>query len=115
MKEATLLRIALSFSLLGLVALFIIVQAMEIAELKPEELQQADSGKIVKIKGVVSEVKDYGKTAVIGVAHLESAEVLLFKSSNLSISNGDYVEITGEISEYNGKNELIASQVDVLR
>lgn len=114
MKESTLLRIALSFSLLGLITLFAITQGIKPEELKPDELMQAEEGRIVRIKGVVSGVKDYGKTAIIEVAHPKTTEVLLFKSSDLSLREGEFVEITGEISEYNGRKEVIASEVEVL-
>jgi len=114
MKEATLLRIALSFSLLGLVALFILTQSMELEETKIANFSGAEAGSIVKIKGVVSGFSDTGKTARIEIAQPQTTEVFLFKSSNLSLEKGEFVEITGEVSDYNGRKELVASQVDVL-
>jgi len=114
MKEATLLRIALSFSLIGLVALFILTQTMRPEEAHAGNLSSVEESRIVRIKGVVSGFRDYGKTARIEIARSETTEVFLFKSRNLSLQKGDFVEITGEVSDYNGRKELIASQVDIL-
>ena len=49
MKESTLLRIALSFSLMGLVALLIIVQASEVDETPLENISAAEESSIIKV------------------------------------------------------------------
>ncbi len=115
MKESTLLRIALSFSLIGLVALFILAQTMGLDETTLENITHAEEDTTVRIKGVVSGYMDYGKTARIEIARPETTEVFLFKSRNISLKKGDFVEITGEVSEYKGRKEILASTVEVLK
>jgi DNA/RNA endonuclease YhcR with UshA esterase domain len=114
MKESTLLRIALSFSLFGLVVLFILTQAMRPEETRLANLSSVEKDRIVMIKGVVSDYRDNGKTARLEISQPQTTEVFLFKSRNLSLRKGAFVEITGEVSDYNGRKEIIASQVDVL-
>jgi DNA/RNA endonuclease YhcR with UshA esterase domain len=114
MKEATLLRIALSFSLLGLVMLLILIQTQKLEETKIGNISAAEEGRAVRIQGVISELRDNGKTASLEIAQPQTLEVFLFKSANLSLKKGDFVEIIGEVSDYKGRKEIMASQVDVL-
>jgi len=35
----------------------------------------------------------------------------LFKDSEIFLEEGDYVEVTGTVEDYNGKKEVIANKV----
>ena len=37
--------------------------------------------------------------------------MVLFKESNLNLQQGDYVEITGTVEDYEGQKEIIGSKV----
>ena len=114
MKEKTLLKIALIFSLLGVAALFLLSEEIELEEKTLDKMTSADIGNIVKIKGVVTQVTDTNKTAFLKISQPQDITVILFKDSEIKLETGDYVEIEGSVEEYEGKLEIIGSQVKVI-
>jgi len=114
MEESLLLKIALSFSLLGLVVLFFLTNNLKIEETKIENLTDVREDSIVRVRGVITDIRDYGKMANLEIAQPQRLDIIIFKSSNLSLQKGSFVDIVGEVREYNGRKELIASQIDVL-
>ncbi len=113
MKERSLLKIALASSLIGLLALFFVSSNIEIEEKGLSELDDLNLDQDVSIKGVVSSVRDLDKIMILDIAQPQTVNVMLFKDGNISISKGDFVELNGELKEYNGKKEIIANQIDV--
>ncbi len=110
MQDSTLLKVALLCSIIGLVVLYAWQSKVEIPEAKAGIL--ADYvGKSVKLKGTIEDVSDYEKTAYLKVSQPSLVSVVVFKDSNFSLENGSSVEITGEVTEYKGKLELVASQI----
>lgn len=114
MEESLLLKIALSFSLLGLIALLLIVQGQELEETPISNLTVLEQDTVVRLKGVVSSVDDRGNILNIELAQPQTVEVVFFKSHEMSLKKGAFVEITGEIRDYKGKKEIIATQLEVL-
>ena len=57
MKEATLLKIALICSLVGLIALYFISTKIEIKDYKPAELSK-NVGDDVKLQGTITKISD---------------------------------------------------------
>ncbi len=115
MKENTLLKIALVCSLAGLVALYFISAKIEIKDYKPSILNK-DVGDDIVLKGAVAKISDRGNVVFIEVNQQSPVTVVLFTDDdNLKLKNDDFVEVTGEVQEYNGKNEIIAQKIRVLR
>ena len=114
MEESRLLKIALSFSLFGLVVLFFLTNNPKIEESKPEELINLEEDTIVRLRGVITDIEDSGKVMNINIAQPQKIQVMLFKEANLSLQKGDFVEVKGELREYNGKKEIIATQLNLL-
>jgi len=44
---------------------------------------------------------------------VKSVTVVLFKDSDIEISEGDIVEVEGSIEDYLGKREIIGNRVEV--
>ena len=44
----------------------------------------------------------------------ESISVILFKEKDIELKEGSYVEIEGEIDDYNGEREIIASRIKII-
>ena len=42
---------------------------------------------------------------------VETIDVFLFADEDVYLQEGDYVEITGTVEEYQGKKEVIASKI----
>lgn len=115
MKEATLLKIALVCSLVGLAALYLISTKIEVKDYKPNILNK-NIGDDVKLIGRVAKITDKGSVVFIEVNHNNPVNVVLFtEDENIKLKSGDNVEVIGEVQEYNGKNEIIAQKIRVIR
>ena len=115
MKETTLLKIALVCSLAGLVALYIISSKIEVKDYKPNTLNK-NIGEDVKLIGSIAKITDRGDVVFIEVNQQSPITVVLITDDdNLKLNNGDNVEVTGEVQEYNGRNEIIAEKIRVIR
>lgn len=112
MKDETLKRIAFACTIIGLVVLYIWQSKVEIPVAKADEIGDY-IGKTVRLKGTVADVSDYEKTVYLKVTQPSLVSVVVFKDSNFTISNGTSVEITGEVTKYKGKLQLVASQIKV--
>lgn len=112
MNEKTLLKIALICSLLGIIALFIISNALEVNERVISEIDETDLGYNIKVKGVVTNIRNMGSVLIINMVQLEKIDVVVF-NDELVLNKGDYVEIVGKLEEYEGKLELIADRIDL--
>lgn len=115
MKETTLLKIALICSLVGLVILYFISTKIEIKDYNPNKLSK-NIGEDIKLKGAVKKINDKGKVVFVEVAEQNEVNVILFTNeNNLNFKNGDNIEVIGKVQEYNGKNEIIANKVRVVK
>jgi len=115
MKETTLLKIALICSLVGLVALYFISARIDINNYKPNVLSR-NAGDDVNLKGTITKISDKGNVVFIDVSQQNLVNVILFTDNdNLNLKNGDDVEVIGKVQEYNGKNEIIAQKVRVIK
>ena len=115
MKETTLLKTALICSLIGLFALYLISTKIEVNEYRANALNK-DIGEDVKLKGTVTRITDRGNVVFIEVNQQSPITVVLFtEDDNLKLKNGDSIEVIGEVQEYNGKNEIIAQKMRIIR
>jgi len=68
----------------------------------------------VKLNGVVTKITDRGSVVFIEVNQQNPVNVVLFTDDdNLKLKSGDSIEVTGEVQEYKGKNEIIAQKIRV--
>ncbi|MBU0980971.1 MAG: hypothetical protein KJ709_09295 [Nanoarchaeota archaeon] len=106
MRESTLVKVALSCSLVGIVSLFVI--SMNIALPK---LGEVDEG-VVELAGTVSRVFP-GETVTKIILEEGGNEhaIVAFNSPNIAIEEGMEVTVEAEISDYQGKQELIAYRI----
>lgn len=115
MKESIILKIALICSLVGLISLYFISTRIEIKDYKPSALNK-NVGQDVKLNGIVTKITDRGNIVFIEVSHQSPITIVLFSDDdNLKLKNGDNVEVFGEVQEYNGKNEVIAQKIRVIK
>ena len=115
MKETTLLKIALICSLAGLITLYFISTKIEIKDYKPNILNR-NVGDDVQLKGIVTKINDKGNVVFVDVSQQNSVSVVLFTdNNNLNFKNGDNVEVIGKVQEYNGKNEIIAQKIRIIK
>ena len=114
MKENTLLKIALICSLAGLLALYFISQKIELKEYKPNALNK-NIGDYVSLKGTVAKITEKGNVVFIEIEQQIPVTIVLFTDNSIDLKDGETIEVIGKVQEYNGKNEIIADKVRVIK
>ena len=112
MNEKTLLKIAIISALTGIFILYLISDNVVLNESSISQIEGEEIGRYVKIKGIVDDVYNGEKLSIITVTQPESMKILLFE--NVSVVVGDYIEVIGEIDEYNGEREVIGERIRVI-
>ena len=115
MDDRTQLRIALIGSIVGIAILFIFQGHFSVSQQTIDRLDQLPQGKEIEVTGLVKRATDAGKVMFLEITQqkMETVTVVLFKDRNLTISEGDIVAVTGSISDYQGKQEIVGSRVEV--
>ena len=93
MKEKDLLKIALICSLLGILLLLFISTTLQVNKKSISKIDETDIGYNVRVNGMITNIQDKGTVLLLEVAELGKMNVVIF-NSNLSLNNGDYIEIT---------------------
>lgn len=111
MQEKTLLKIALLMALLGLVILYFYSTELDLKAI--ENLNTASLEQEIKIRGIVQRLSFQDKVIFFTVSgqRTETLDVVVFEDEPLFLKEGDLVEVTGILEEYQGKKEVIASSV----
>ena len=117
MKEKTLLKVALICSLLGLLGIYLISNNIEIKEKNIEKITLDNKDEFVKLRGIVSRITDTEKVTIMEITQPQQITVVLFKDENktMPIQQGNEVEIFGKVDEYEGRLEIIADRLRVVR
>ena len=107
------MKAALTCSLFGIVLLFLVSERIEVKELDISKIENEKIGNDIKVIGRVGRVTDTGKMMFLEVEQekIEQITIILFKPGDISLVEGEYVEIVGEIDDYKGKKEIIANRV----
>ena len=99
MKEKTLLKIAIISALAGIFILYLISDNIVIGESSIAKIENEEIGSDVKVKGIVNDVFNGEKISIITITQPSDMKIVLY--DNVSIAEGDYIEVIGEIDEYN--------------
>jgi len=111
MQEKTLYKISIIMVILGLAILFVYVEEIDLKAIqKVESIAPAEA---VKITGTVTQLSTQDKAIFIEIEgnRVEKTNVIIFNDENLFLEEGDYVEVSGTVENYNGQKEIIASKV----
>lgn len=111
--EKNLLRLSIIVSLVGLLFLYLYATEISLEPITKIDTIPVDS--TVTIQGRVSKVSNQDTIAFLEVDNekIEQTTVILFKDHDVWIHEGDVVEITGTVEEYEGKQEIIGNKVIV--
>ena len=106
-----MLKLSVSISLIGLIILSGISQSVEFELSNINQLTINDIDNTIKLKGIITKVKEADKVTFFDVAQHSKMPVIIF-GTNISINEGDEVEILGKVAKYNGNIELIADRIE---
>ena len=111
MQEKDLLKVSLVVMLLGLGFLFFYSEELELGPIDSLDAVQAED--TVKVKGEITRMTVKDKVIFLNVLieNDEQASIILFSDEEVFLKEGDFVEITGEVEEYQGKKEVIANEI----
>jgi len=119
MEDSFIFKIALTMSIVGLVGMMFSINLITAREVKINEINRGMLDEDVTLQGLVQDVKKSSRsntyfldimdgTGKITVIVFESSAVDLEKTNQSIYSlNNKRVKVTGKISEYQGKMELI--------
>lgn len=111
MQEKTILKISYFVLILGLAFLFFYSQSFEFSPSSdPAGLESAEK---VLMKGRVGNLKVTDKAVFFELEgeKVITTDVILFPENSIYLKEGDYVEINGQMEEYNGEKELVADKI----
>jgi len=111
MKEKILLKIALIISIVGIVLLFYATEKMDVEEQTIDRITKDNLDETVKISGKITKITDMGTVMFFDIEQKNTMPVLVFKKEDVNIGVGDYVQVIGKVEDYEGKREVIASQI----
>ena len=112
MKDSTLLRIALITSVIGLTALLITLDSIEIDEVAVSKLNNELIDETVEFTGVVKTVDQRDKVIKLVVEQVKDVEVVLFTNQESGLEVGDLIKVVGEVERYNDEWEIIADTIN---
>jgi DNA/RNA endonuclease YhcR with UshA esterase domain len=107
MEDSSVARASLFFSIIGVVLIGFLLLTSTSPEV--DTISEGDIGKIVIIKGNVSDVVHRSGFTFFDVKGIE-----MVKFSNEELKEGEYVEISGRVALYRGELEIIVEQIKKL-
>ncbi len=110
MKEKTLFKIALICVVVGLVGLYFLSENIEIKEADISKITLGDVDKQVKLVGQVVSIRNFEKASIIEITQPSKIKVIMFVE-NVTLDEGQDIEVFGKVGEYEGKPEIIADVV----
>lgn len=115
MQDKTLLKLSFLTSIIGIAALYFIMQPSEI---KIGDINRNYIGKTVKVLGEISSRYE-SKDGHIFLKFADSSgqiDVVIFKNSKVekNLEVGQKIEISGKVDEYKGQLEIIPKTIAIL-
>lgn len=115
LSDRQLMKISLSMALLGLFGLAAIAYYVEPPEVAINSISDTYLGKVVSVKGISSDVtfsKEDEKEALFFTLSDSTGSIkVVHFSNNLILEDGDITSVTGKVSFYQNKYEIVAESV----
>jgi DNA/RNA endonuclease YhcR with UshA esterase domain len=113
MQEKTLRNLALLGVLLGLAALYLFAEEVDVQRIA--SLDTVDVEETVFLAGEVTNVRQLETVVFLEVTgqRAETMQITFFPKEEVLLHVGDFVEVEGVVDEYRGQTQVIAEQVVV--
>jgi DNA/RNA endonuclease YhcR with UshA esterase domain len=111
MREKTIYTISLIMILVGLSFLFIYADELDLKAI--ETVETVTSGEPIQLSGTITKMNVQDGTLFLEVegSKVVKTPVIVFSEEDIFLQEGDFVEVSGMIEEYNGETEIVASKV----
>ena len=116
MEDNKLVKIAISASIFGLVLLYYATIVIEAKSYSISQIDKSMTDHNVKIKGKITNILKTEKVLILNVKDDSgSIKVASFDPGESSeIKNGSNIEVTGKVSLYQNKIEVIADSIKLI-
>lgn len=113
-NEKNLLYTSIAVSIIGLAILFF--YAEEINLVPTGSIDEIMIEEEVSVYGEVSSVSQYDTVTFIEINNqvTEITKVILFQDKDLTLEEGNIIEVSGTVEEYEGELEIIANSIEVI-
>lgn len=114
MDDRQLFRFALCIALLGIIALYVVAEGIEIDTVNIDDITDEFLGKTVTISGTIQKITVLEKMTLITVAQQESLGTMLVVVFDpvSDLSQGDFITVSGAVKEYKGQLEIVADRIE---
>ncbi len=111
MEEKIIQKVAIITTIIGLVFLFFYADNFSLAAVG--DIENVGIEEDVHLRGQINSLRVTEKATFMEVEgeRIVKTDVILFPEESLYLREGDYVEIFGEVEEYNGEKEVIGSKI----
>jgi len=112
-SDKQLMKFCIVVSVIGIAALFFIVESIEPKTVEISGLNKQMIGQFVKINGKASNVYNNEGTLFLTLNNPDDGSIIkivMFKN-NLEIKEGNFIEVTGKLELYKNELEVIASSI----
>ncbi len=108
--EDLLVKAALVVMFIGLAVLFFLTKSISPVT---GAVEDTETGNDVLVNGRVSNILTHKKLRVLTIVQPKPVDVVLFEDPQVQIEKGQIVRVEGRVSEFNGKNQILAYKIDV--
>ena len=112
---ANLLNSVCIFSaILGITLLIIISDKISIPQSSISSITKTDVNKYIKINGIVKNIIKKGSIIILDLEDKTAKiRVVLFKSENIGIEKGSFIEVEGKVSLYEDQLQILAETIKI--
>lgn len=116
MNQKTLLKLALTISLLGIIALLIISNILELPLSNISEITNNKLDKKIKIRGEIFNIKSYDKNNFQIISIKDSTgKVDITTDKILPLKNNQKIEVQGKITDYKQYLQIQAEKILLIK
>ncbi len=113
MQEKTILKVSFVIIIIGLAFLFLYSEEVDVKQVSRIDAELPEES--VTVRGKIGRVSVHDKVIFLELLgeRVEKMDVILFTDREVFLNEGDYVEVSGTIEEYEGKKEIIGNKISI--
>lgn len=113
MNDIQLLRLCFVLAFLGLGALFVLSKTVEGEIVGISEITEEKIGQKVVVRGIVHDLRQLETMTLFTIEEESGPSLLVVSFSDTEVQENDIVAVTGNVKEYKGALEIVASEIAV--
>lgn len=110
MDEQLLLKLSVSSTIAGLVALFVIAMITSLDDSSLLAATPADANKLVRVTGSLEKIIARENVTILRISHQEQVTAVAFENVS-GLKAGDLVDVTGRLSFERGMPEILVEEI----